>query len=214
MIRSLVHDRAALEKGAEAVNDFLGDYMTYTSKERRTLSRNIMFYGYLRFSLKFTFYTMPVKHPVMTSIIGQLGGINAREVRELLGGDELPWALGKLYWTKDNKLKEIDLSRANPFMNAITQAKIPEKGVVRGLLQSAVGFLPPMLGTAANIAFAKSLYKDRAYKVNGESSARPNKDGAAITDGDALQIFTKEMTLLIVLAIIALLLFIVGYRGR
>lgn len=192
-MNALINDKAALEKAAESVRDFLGDYSTYSARERRVLSRNVMFYGYLRWSLRFTFYTMPIKHPVMSAILGQLGGINTREVRELLGGDELPWALGKLYFTKGGKLRSVDISRANPFMNAVTQAKIPEKGAIRGLLLSALGFLPPIYGAALDLAYSKSSFRDKPFKVEGESTTRPNKQGQAITDTQSLEIFAKEM---------------------
>jgi hypothetical protein len=190
---ALINDKAAIEQAAVAVKDFLGDYQTYSARERHILGRNIMFYGYLRWSLRFTFYTMPIKHPVMTSIIAQLGGLNAREVQKLLGGDELPWALGKLYFTKDGKLKEVDLSRANPFLNAVTQAKIPEKGAVRGALLSALGFLPPIYTAALDVAYSKTSFKDRPVKVDSESTARPNKEGQAITDVQALEVYAKEI---------------------
>lgn len=190
---ALINDKVALEQAAVAVKDFLGDYQTYSARERRILGRNIMFYGYLRWSLRFTFYTMPIKHPVMTSIIAQLGGLNAREVQKLLGGDELPWALGKLYFTKDGKLKEVDVSRANPFLNAVTQAKIPEKGAVRGALLSALGFLPPIYTAALDVAYSKTSFKDRPVKVDSESTTRPNKAGQAITDVQALEIYAKEI---------------------
>lgn len=190
IIDSLVNNRAELEKGAEAVRDFLGDYTTKTAKERRWLDRNIMFYGYLRFSLKFAFYTMPVKHPVMTAIIAQLGRLNTEEVRKLLGGDELPYSLGKLMFAKDGKIKSVDLSRANPALNALVgtlATRAGEKGVIRSTLQGALQVLPPMFVTAIDVAMAKSSFKDKPLKVDSESTARPNKQGQAITDRQALE---------------------------
>jgi hypothetical protein len=190
MIDQLINERGSLEKGAEAVRDFLGDYATKTAKERRWLDRNIMFYGYLRFSLRFAFYTMPVKHPVMTAIIGQLGRLNTDEVRKLLGGDELPYSLGKLYFTKGGKIQSIDLSRANPALNALTGAlatRAGEKGIIRSTLQAALQVLPPMFVSALDVAMAKSSFKDKPLKVDEESTARPNKQGQAINDRQALE---------------------------
>lgn len=54
---------------------------------------------------------MPMKHPIMSSVITQLGRLQVEEVRELLGGDELPWALGKLYFNRNGKLESVDLAR-------------------------------------------------------------------------------------------------------
>jgi hypothetical protein len=192
-IRALIHDPALLEKAADHLHDFLGDYQTYTARERRVLGRNIMFYGYLRWSLRFAFYTMPVKHPVMTAMVGQLGRLETQEVRDLLGGDELPFDLGKLYFTKGGKLKSVDLTRANPFLNAVTQTKVGEQGAVRGALAAALGVLPPLYGAAADVLFGKSAFRDRPLKVEGETTARPNKAGDRISDLQAIEIFGKEM---------------------
>jgi hypothetical protein len=41
---------AEFEKVAKHVNDFLGDYLRFSPAERFLLQRNVMFYGYLRFS--------------------------------------------------------------------------------------------------------------------------------------------------------------------
>jgi hypothetical protein len=193
-IRQMIASPADLEKAAEHLHDFLGDYQTYTARERRVLGRNIMFYGYLRWSLRFAFYTMPVKHPVMTAIIGQLGDLQTREVRELLGGDELPFDLGKLYFAKGGKLKSVDLTRANPILNAVTQAKVGEQGFIRGALAAGLGVLPPLYGAAADVLFAKSAFRDRPLKVEGETTARPNKTGGdRISDMQSLEIFGKDM---------------------
>jgi hypothetical protein len=192
-MRAIIDNPQRLEKAAEQVRDFLGDYQTYTARERRILGRNVMFYGYLRWSLRFAFYTMPVKHPVMTAIVGQLGRLQTQEVRQLLGGDQLPWALGKLYFSKDGKLKSVDLTRANPLLNAVTQTKVAEQGLVRGGLASAIGVLPPAFGAALDVAFAKSAYKGRPLKVEGETTERPNKQGKRISDLQAIEIYGKEM---------------------
>lgn len=165
IMRTIVNDQRSLERHAQHVADFLGDYNTYTAKERRGFQRAVMFYGFLRFSLRFTFMTMPLKHPVMSSVLAQLGRLQVDEVRKLLGGDELPWALGKLYFAKDGKLKSIDLSRANPAMNAITNFRGPK---------DLLGFLPPIVGAVIDQAYAKSGFKQREWRVEGENQPRRN----------------------------------------
>ena len=110
-----------------------------------------------------------------------------------MGGDQLPWALGKLYFSKNGKLKSVDLTRANPMLNAVTQTKVAEQGLIRGGLASAIGVLPPAFGAALDVAFAKSAYKGRPLKVEGETTERPNKQGDRITDLQAIEIYGKEM---------------------
>jgi hypothetical protein len=178
----IIRDPRALERHAQHVNDFLGDYQTYTSTERRGFQRAVMFYGFLRFSLRFTFMTMPLKHPIMSAIIAQLGRLQVDEVRKLLGGDELPWALGKFYFTKDGKLKSVDLSRANPAMNAITNFRGPK---------DAVGFLPPIAGALLDQAYAKSGFKQREWRVEGENQARKGQEGYGVEN--RVRIFLNQM---------------------
>jgi hypothetical protein len=148
-----------------------------------------MFYGFMRFSLRFAFYTMPVRHPVMTAMLAQLGRMQTEEVRRLLGGDELPWALGRFYFTKGGKLKSIDVSRANPFLNQVTQMQF-DKGA-RGALLSALRVLPPMYVTLANIAFGKSSFDDKPYATGGRTRQKTEQEG--ITSGQAGRIFLGEM---------------------
>lgn len=179
---AVLRDRHALDRHAQYVNDMLGDYATYTAKERRILGRTIMFYGFLRFSLHFTFWTMPTKHPVILSLLGNLGRIQTQEVRELLGGDELPFALGRIYTTKDGQLRSADLARANPALNTVTEATN---------LGKLMSLLPPMVGTAFDLAYGKSSYKGRSLRVRGETgyaATQRESTGERISVGDSARI--------------------------
>lgn len=182
IMNELVNDQRALERHAQHVNDFMGDYNTFTAAERRGFQRAVMFYGFLRFSLRFTFLTMPLKHPVMSSIVAQLGRMQVDEVRKLLGGDELPFALGKLYFTSDGKLKSVDLSRANPAMNAITNFRGPK---------DLLGFLPPIAGAVVDQAYAKSGFKQKEWRVAGENQPRHGQQGYGVEN--RVRIFLGQM---------------------
>lgn len=162
-MKAILKNKAALERHAEHVDGVLGDYTTYTARERRLLGRPVMFYGFLRHSLRFTFLTMPMKHPTMSAILGQLGRLQVEEVRELLGGDELPWALGKLYFSKDGKLKSVDLARSNPVLNAITNVRSPK---------DVTGLLPPLVVSALDQVYSKTSFRDRPFRVEGENQGR------------------------------------------
>jgi hypothetical protein len=182
-MKAVIRDMPALERHAEHVNDFLGDYLTYTAKERRTIGRAVMFYGFLRFSLRFAFHTMPVKHPVMASITAQLGRMQTEEVRKLLGGEGMPWAEGKLYYAKDGKLQpmSVDLSRANPAVNALVNLRKPK---------DLVGFLPPLFVAALDQAYDKSSFTGKPYRVEGEN--QPRTDGS-YGAGNRLRILIDDM---------------------
>jgi hypothetical protein len=185
---ALARDQRVLERHAQSVSDFLGDYQTYTARERRILQRNVMFYGFLRFSLRFAFYTMPVKHPVMTSIIGQLGQLQTEEVRRLLGGDELPWAMGRFYFEKNGQLRSVNVARANPFLNTVTEAD-PSLGVI-AQTRNVMRLMPPVYVSLFNQAFSKSSFRDRPFRVEGENQGRPP---AEYGDANRARIMLNEM---------------------
>lgn len=155
------------ERVAKHVNDFLGDYLRFTPSERFLLSRNVMFYGYLRFSLRFTFYTMPIAHPIMANIAGNIGRMGAQEIKNLFGvgrNYSLPTSmLANTYFgnRKDavnGDLKSLPLGRFNPFLNALTQ--------LDGL-QQAVGLVSPFYQALADQAFEESSFTGRDWRIGG-----------------------------------------------
>ena len=191
-IRGLLQDRQLLERYAESVREFLGDYQTYTTRERRLLNRNIMFYGFLRFSLRFTFYTMPVRHTTMAGILGQLGRLQTEEVRELLGGDELPWAMGRFFYTKGGELRSINVARANPFLNTLTELNPTIDPLAQ--LRNVMRLLPPVWVSLANQAFSKSSFRDRPYRVEGETTGRRTEEYGF---ENRVRIFANDMARLV-----------------
>ena len=170
-MREFARSQQELERLAEHVNDFLGDYLTYTASERRTIGRAAMFYGYLRFSLRFTFYTMPTQHPALTAIAAQLGQLQTQELRALLGGTELPWMMGRFIYASDGELKSIDLSRANPFMNQVTQIRLPQ-GNLFSVTREVLKMAPPVVVALADQAYGTSSFKGRQFRVEGETTGR------------------------------------------
>lgn len=158
---------AEFEAVAKHVNNFLGDYIRFTPSERFLLQRNVMFYGYLRFSLRFVFYTMPVAHPVMANILGNIGRLGADEIKELMGVPEtyaLPTSiLSQTYFgdrrdAKRNELRSLPLGRFNPFLNALTQ--------LDGL-QQAIGVVSPFYQIAVDQAFEESSFTGRDWRIGG-----------------------------------------------
>lgn len=121
-LQDVLADPRDVEFLGERVSDVLGDWQTFTRAERNAMGV-VFLYPYLRYSLRWLFATMPLQHPIMTTVLAQLGQLHADEVRQVLGGDALPYQLGKVYFTDDGKLREIDLSKVNPSGNAITEAK-------------------------------------------------------------------------------------------
>lgn len=167
-MRSLLDNKGILETHAQTVADWLGDYNRFSAAERNWLKRNVMFYGFLRFSLRLAFYTLPTKHPVMAGLLYQLGRLKVEEVIELLGGDELPYALGRIY--NEDGSTMLDLQRANPLMNALNT------NLLRGDPIGAMGFFPPMYGMLAAQVFKVDPFTGKALTVDGETTSRAALD--------------------------------------
>jgi len=162
-LKELVKNRDAVERYAKSVNDFLGDFSTYTAAQRRYFQRYVMFGGFLRFSLRLAFKTMPVEHPLMTGIMGRLGQLQSEETRKLLGGDALPWQLGKYYWNDDGTLKSVNVGRLNPFLNQVTN--------ISGV-KDLGGILPPFAQAALNQIYGTSMFTGKPFAVRGGKDAK------------------------------------------
>lgn len=131
------------------------------------MKKNVMFYGFLRFSLRFAFWTMPTKHPVMTGILGNLSKLKADETREMLGGDALPWMLGRIRFGDKTY---VDLARANPVTNSLVSV-----ATAQGLdakFFSATGMFPPIYGMAFSQVAQRDPFTGKPWKVEGETQPR------------------------------------------
>ena len=155
-ILEAMKDPRLFEEHAQAVRDYLGDYSTYTAKERRTLGRFTMFYGFTRYALRLAFYTMPVKHPIMTAIGLELGKLHDDELHRLFGEDVPVWEQGSAFIGG----RKFALERMNPFFNAI-QYQGPGS-----LLQ--VG--SPFAAIAADQIAGKNIAFDRLWRVGGSTA--------------------------------------------
>jgi hypothetical protein len=162
-LRFVFENRKDIEEVTRRTNQMLGDYARYTNFERKVLGRTVMFYGFLRYSLRFTFFTMPTRHPMMTALLANLSRLNVEEIRQFLGGDEMPWGLGKLYYTRGGKLRSVDLARMNPALNQMTQL------FTGGKLKptQALGLLPPVVGIPIEWMFGIDYFTGKAFTADG-----------------------------------------------
>ena len=159
---------------ANHVNRFLGNYTKFSSHERLLLSRNIVFYGWLRHSIRLTLHTMPILHPVTANIIANIGRLGADEIKDLLGvPQDTTLAMSQLikmytgeadgrYDTEAKDLKEIaGPAKVSPFLNIVTQLERP---------QQALGLVSPMVMILADNALNQSLYTGREWRIKGKST--------------------------------------------
>jgi hypothetical protein len=74
-----------------------------------------MFYGFLRYSVKFTLYTMPIEHPIVSSMLTQIGRLERDEQKKIFGAD-VP-TVGAREPLHEERPK-YQLARLSPFFNA------------------------------------------------------------------------------------------------
>lgn len=184
-VKALRELEPQIEEVAGKVDSILGNYTAYTAFERKTIKRALLFYGFLRWSLQFTFYTLPVKHPAAVSIMGKLAqlqreeiinliadqaaskGMGAQEeIENLIRAGHMPYVFGRVWMLKDGSLESIDLTRVNPMMNPLMDV------LEQGPFRAGAGLASPALQAAADVAYGRSLFKRQDLKnAQGEPLA-------------------------------------------
>lgn len=104
------------------LDDVMGNWSALTKNER-VAAQAMIFYPFMRMSLRWTFYSFPKRHPIKAAILYGLGQQNAQEVHKLLHGDPsyfTQWAMVPLDLGGEKKL--VDLSRIAPGSNALVEA--------------------------------------------------------------------------------------------
>ena len=183
-------DRETLELHGRKVDELLGDYLTYTKAERQVVQRLVMFYGFVRHSTRLALWTLPTKHPITVAIMSKLALLGAEEAREILGGDKLPWGLGKFYIRSDSGLGdvldalpvlpdvpegidpatgepwvlELDLARMSPATNAFMEITMAEQ---------TARIFPPFLSEVIAHISEKNLVAGRPWRVRGNWQGLP-----------------------------------------
>jgi hypothetical protein len=177
-IHEVMRNQELFERHANHVKDFLGNYLEFTDKERRILSRHVMFYGYLRYSIRFAFYTLPVQHPILAEIGQELGRMGSEEIKQLFGvpvNEGLPTRyLGQVYFgnrtdAQEGRLESIDLGRMNPALNQVI-------GMER--LSQSLGLISPIYGMLSEQIAQESMFTGRDWALSGEPRQVTHERGA------------------------------------
>lgn len=138
LTRKLLTDPAAAairEEAASRLYKIHGDWHSFTAGEQK-LKVFAAFYGFLRYATRMAFFTLPVDHPYVGLLIGQLGQAGYKDAKSIIGTN-IPYGLGALY--NDDGTVAMDLSRANPVMSPLFQIQKPEQ--LAGLLTPIAGLL-------------------------------------------------------------------------
>lgn len=184
----------AFERIGERVNEMLGDFATFTAKERKYLKTTLLFYGFMRWATRLAFYTLPVKHPIATTMAGRLGQLHNEEVTDLLadyaesqgiGSSEqvakllregaLPYVYGRVWVMKDGHLEYADSTRLSPLMSPLVNAmeRSASQGVA-GPVSAATGLMSPAFSNLLDASYGKSTFTGKELK---DKDGNPLKGG-------------------------------------
>ncbi|HEX6457104.1 MAG TPA: hypothetical protein VF009_11375, partial [Solirubrobacterales bacterium] len=108
------------------LDDVMGNWSALTQHER-IASQLVIFYPFLRMSLRWTFYSFPKNHPIKAAVMGYLGQSNANQLKQLYGHDPsffTGWAQVPLHLGtgKEDTKSVIPLERIAPGSNALVEA--------------------------------------------------------------------------------------------
>lgn len=107
------------------LDDVMGNWSALTKNER-VAAQAMIFYPFVRMSLRWTFYAFPKRHPIKAAMLYWLGQQNAQEVHKLLHGDPsyfTQWAMVPIDLGEGKKKGGfLDLSRIAPGSNALIEA--------------------------------------------------------------------------------------------
>lgn len=167
----------AVEQIARHADRAMGEWHNMTQFERNHLNKYIMFYPWLRYSLKLVAHTLPAHHPLLYAIALKLGTWEHKNLVELLGTEP---QVGSVYLGKAQPhikpekrvFSEIGIKQANPTMNTATEA-------LAGAPSELLDMLPPYMSSALGWAVGKNLFTDKPLKgahvgESKEVQGRPN----------------------------------------
>lgn len=192
-VRRILNNPRDVEKLGEHVDRVLGDYLRYTSRERRYFRPYVIFYGFLRYALKTLLYTLPVHHPLAAAITAKVGQLHDEEIRHLFGTRDVPpWVFSRMFLYDGTKVRRdkqgrplsIDLARINPVTTPVTEvlqesaSRRNKKGEVTSGFNPGpvIGMFSPMVQVLADQAYSKNSFESRDFRVHGNAETNPAPD--------------------------------------
>lgn len=133
------------------LDNVMGNWSALTKNER-VASQLMIFYPFLRMSLRWTFYAFPKEHPIRAATLAYLSQQNASRIKELMGGDpsyftgwlKVPVNLG------NGEHAYVPLSRIVPGGNALLEAAGGSIEGPKGTV--ALRTAQPTIGAAVTLA--------------------------------------------------------------
>jgi hypothetical protein len=160
------------------LDNVMGNWRALTRHEAK-LAPLVVFYPFLRYSLRWTFWAFPKEHPIKAQILYFLAQQNAEELEKLAGGP-LTDPLGYAFAVYTNSHGEDAVApggqRIAPGLNSITQA------IGKGNVESLASALNPAIGIAG-----AGVYGVDAY--TGEKVAKTPLEHALLAGNQLLSTF-------------------------
>jgi hypothetical protein len=154
------------KKLTEHVDAVQGNWGAFTRFEK-SASPFVIFYPFLRYSLRWALWAYPKEHRVRATILNLMGQVNANQLEKLVGHPlENPSDYAYPVFDEGNGEKQVlpGGSRISPAQSSITQAITTKNPAT--LAQS----LNPVLGAGATAAFGIDSFTGE--KIHGESSSQ------------------------------------------
>jgi hypothetical protein len=177
VMRAIVKERETVEQLGRAVDDWLGDWTSFTAAERKWMVRVPLFYGFIRFSTRLAFYTLPVNHPVLTAMLLKLGDLSRQELEAIFakeGAEPPPWEYGNFYTYNDatGESKRFTLARTVPFFNLLQVTNTPED-VLNPQVADLLGLVNPLFLILFQQASMKNSAGREMYDLKNEDGSDP-----------------------------------------
>jgi len=112
------------ERLASYMEDVMGNWTSLTKREG-ALAPFTAFYPYLRYSLRWTFYGFPKRHPIKATVLYFLSQQNANQLEEMIGGKPAVWLdYAFPVITKDGGEKSVipGATRFQPALSSVVEA--------------------------------------------------------------------------------------------
>lgn len=163
-----------IEAHAQHLDNVLGEWKKLTQFERNIVSRGVLFYPWLRYSVKLAAKTLPRDHPLSYALALKYGAIQHEYLKELLGTDP---TIGNVYLGPEQpgvapekrKFSVVGMRAANPLLNTVADLLGAESP------SQVLGVLPPYFSDLIEYAAGKNLFTDKPLKGadQGEPEYRP-----------------------------------------
>jgi 2'-5' RNA ligase len=174
-VQMALENTREMEKLATHLDNAMGEWKEMTAFERQKLNKVIMFYPWLRYSMKLVAHTLPAHHPLLYTLGLKLGTWQHKDLVELLGTEPTP---GSIYLNKaqpnlppsKRQFAEVGIKQANPTLNTFLS-------VVAGEPNEAFDVLPPYMTSALGWAVNRNLFTGKPLKGSHEGESQGIEKG-------------------------------------